>query len=107
MAIKIASTVEETAAKPVKRARRAPQAPKSKPKKPVAAPKPPVAVEMKSERIGRGRPKTGKIVVTIRLDPDVVETLKAGGAGWQPRANEMLRAALGLNSVEPEAPASA
>lgn len=104
MAIKIASTVEETAAKPVKRARRAPQAPKSKPKKADRAPKPAPAVEKQSEHHGRGRPSTGKIVVTLRLDPDVVETLKASGPGWQPRANAMLRTALGLNSVEPEAP---
>jgi len=42
---------------------------------------------------GRGRPLgTGsKIQVTLRLDIDVVEKLKAGGTGWQTRANAVLR----------------
>ncbi len=34
--------------------------------------------------------------VTLYLDPDVVERLKAGGRGWQTRANAALRRALGL-----------
>lgn len=34
--------------------------------------------------------------VTIYLDRDVVERLKEGGKGWQTRANERLREALGL-----------
>jgi uncharacterized protein (DUF4415 family) len=43
-----------------------------------------------------GRPSSGKTLVTLRLDPDVLAALKAGGKGWQPRANAMLRKALGL-----------
>jgi uncharacterized protein (DUF4415 family) len=34
--------------------------------------------------------------VTIYLDRDVVARLKEGGKGWQTRANERLRKALGL-----------
>ncbi len=34
--------------------------------------------------------------VTIYLDRDVVERLKAGGKGWQTRANAALRKALGV-----------
>lgn len=34
--------------------------------------------------------------VTIYLDRDVVARLKEGGKGWQTRANERLRQALGL-----------
>ena len=34
--------------------------------------------------------------VTMYLDPDVVDRLKEGGRGWQTRANQKLREALGL-----------
>ena len=34
--------------------------------------------------------------VTMYLDPDVLDSLKAGGKGWQTRANAALRGALGL-----------
>lgn len=52
-------------------------------------------------RRGRlGRPplpeQARKRRVTLYLDPDVVERLKAGGRGWQTRANAALRRALGL-----------
>jgi uncharacterized protein (DUF4415 family) len=41
----------------------------------------------------RGRPlgSGSKMQVTLRLDIDVVEKLKAEGAGWQTRANAVLR----------------
>lgn len=47
-------------------------------------------------RRGRGRPKTdtGKVPVSLRLDPDVVEAWKATGIGWQTRINEALRKAM-------------
>jgi len=32
-----------------------------------------------------------KVQVTVRLDRDVVEQLRAGGPGWQTRANDILR----------------
>jgi uncharacterized protein (DUF4415 family) len=41
----------------------------------------------------RGRPKAEvtKVPVKIRLDPDVLEALRASGPGWQTRVNELLR----------------
>ncbi|MGV3679657.1 MAG: BrnA antitoxin family protein [Acidovorax sp.] len=45
----------------------------------------------------RGRP-TGttkadaKVHTTLRLDPDILEAIKAQGAGWQTRINDLLRA---------------
>ncbi len=48
----------------------------------------------------RGRPPmpsdVRKTRVTMMLDADVLERLKADGKGWQTRANAMLRDALGL-----------
>lgn len=35
-----------------------------------------------------------KKLVSIRLDQDVLERAKAGGAGWQSRINDILREAL-------------
>ena|ERR1700677_4599929 len=56
----------------------------------------------------RGRPKSvsPKQQVTLRLDRDVLESFRAGGAGWQSRINEALRQAAGIAyggfSEEPE-----
>ena len=49
-------------------------------------------------RPGRGRPKlpNAKQAIKLRLDPDVIEGFRAGGAGWQSRINEALRVALRL-----------
>ena len=46
--------------------------------------------------IRRGRPKLAapKRQVSIRLDPDLIDRLKATGPGWQGRVNEMLRKAM-------------
>ena len=48
----------------------------------------------------RGRPtlpsEVRKKRVTMMLDPDVIERLKADGKGWQTRANALLREALGV-----------
>ncbi len=45
----------------------------------------------------RGRPKgsvtSGKSLVSLRLDNDVLERFRASGPGWQTRINETLRAA--------------
>lgn len=43
--------------------------------------------------VRRGRPLGSgkKVQVTIRLDADVVQRLRASGAGWQTRANDALR----------------
>jgi len=48
--------------------------------------------------VKRGRPVSDspKISTTIRLDPDVLAQLRAGGKGWQTRANEILRKGMGL-----------
>jgi uncharacterized protein (DUF4415 family) len=49
------------------------------------------------EKKRRGRPEgRTKEAVRISLDRDVVEALRASGAGWQTRANEVLRKALKL-----------
>ena len=51
---------------------------------------------------GRGNPRSPtKDLVSLRLDKDVLATLRAGGSGWQSRANEMLRKGLGLDHPEP------
>jgi uncharacterized protein (DUF4415 family) len=44
-------------------------------------------------RRGPGRPKSAvpKRPVTMRIDLDVVEAFRAGGAGWQSRMNAVLR----------------
>ena len=41
----------------------------------------------------RGRPPSGKIMVNLRLDPEVVAKFKADGPGWQARMNEALKRA--------------
>ncbi|MES3098988.1 BrnA antitoxin family protein [Sphingomonas faeni] len=45
----------------------------------------------------RGRPKgsvtSGKSLVFLRLDNDVLERFRASGPGWQSRMNETLRGA--------------
>jgi uncharacterized protein (DUF4415 family) len=47
-------------------------------------------------RRGRGRPKkeNARAAVTLRLDPDVIETFKASaGDNWRTRMSDILRAA--------------
>ena len=48
--------------------------------------------------VRRGRPKLEqtKQHVSLRLDPDVIASFKAGGPGWQARINEALRKAARL-----------
>ena len=41
-------------------------------------------------------PEARKRTVNMRLSPEVLAALRAGGKGWQTRANEMLRRGLGL-----------
>lgn len=40
-----------------------------------------------------GRPPSGKIRVTLLIDPAVVAKFKATGPGWQARMNDVLAAA--------------
>lgn len=44
----------------------------------------------------RGRPRleSPKAPVTMRVDADVLDAIKASGAGWQTRVNEVLRQAV-------------
>ena len=44
----------------------------------------------------RGRPKLDqpKKQITLRLDQDVIDRLRAGGPGWQGRINDILRKAV-------------
>jgi uncharacterized protein (DUF4415 family) len=47
----------------------------------------------------RGRPKADvtKVPVKLRLDPDVLATLRASGDGWQTRVNRILRERFALS----------
>lgn len=45
-------------------------------------------------RRGRPRLENPKRQVTVRLDHDVLETLRSSGPGWQGRMNEILKLAL-------------
>lgn len=52
----------------------------------------------------RGRPvgstqEVTKEPVKLRLDPDVLQALKATGKGWQTRVNDQLRASLTLAGI--------
>lgn len=48
----------------------------------------------------RGRPEgRTKDVVSLSLDKDVIASLRASGSGWQSRVNQLLRAAVGLQST--------
>jgi len=44
----------------------------------------------------RGRPKLDqpKKQITLRLDQDVIDRLRAGGPGWQGRINDILKKAV-------------
>jgi uncharacterized protein (DUF4415 family) len=46
-------------------------------------------------RPGRPKSESPKKQVTLRLDQDVLEKLREGGPGWQSRANEILKKAVG------------
>ena len=41
----------------------------------------------------RGRPPSGKVMFTMRLDPEVIAKFKATGPGWQARINDVLKRA--------------
>lgn len=48
--------------------------------------------------VRRGRPKAAdpKQLVSLRLDRELVEKLRAQGPGWQTRVNDALRKVVGL-----------
>jgi uncharacterized protein (DUF4415 family) len=54
------------------------------------------ALEKEVARRGRPPLERPKQAVSIRLDADLVEALRSSGKGWQSRANDMLREAIGL-----------
>ncbi|SDW18861.1 BrnA antitoxin family protein [Paracoccus sanguinis] len=62
--------------------------------------KPSTEIPELAEVIRRGRPPLPqderKQRVTMYLDRDLIEALKADGRGWQTRANALLRKAAGL-----------
>lgn len=45
---------------------------------------------------GRKPDPNAKKLLTLRLDPDVIEHFKSTGEGWQTRMNDALRRAAGL-----------
>ncbi len=48
---------------------------------------------------GRGRPVgRTKEVISLSVDKDVLAALRASGAGWQTRVNDLLKAAVGVTS---------
>ena len=49
------------------------------------------AADIQRRLRGRPRLKNTKRLVSLRLDPDVVERFRATGPGWQSRINEVLR----------------
>ncbi|MCO5160077.1 MAG: BrnA antitoxin family protein [Mesorhizobium sp.] len=48
--------------------------------------------------VRKGRPPAAnpKKAISLRVDVDVLDAFKAGGAGWQRRMNQALRKAMGL-----------
>ena len=58
----------------------------------------PELVEAMERRRGPQKAPT-KDLVSLRLDKDVLATLRASGSGWQSRANEVLRKGLGLDGA--------
>lgn len=53
--------------------------------------------------VRRGRPpkEAPKSIVSIRLDPEVLDHFKADGPGWQTRINAALRKVAGLSEPQP------
>ena len=51
----------------------------------------PKSLQAKLKKIGRPVAENKKQAVSIRLDPDVLEALRATGEGWQTRVNDVLR----------------
>ena len=44
-----------------------------------------------ARRTGRPKSKAARKLVSLRLDPDVIERFRASGPGWQSRINAALR----------------
>lgn len=50
----------------------------------------PKAEQAMLRKIGRPKSEKPKELVSVRLDADVLEFLRSGGAGWQTRMNALL-----------------
>jgi uncharacterized protein (DUF4415 family) len=61
------------------------------------------ATETHPELVARYRGQRGpgkapaKVLISLRIDPDVIEHFRATGDGWQARINSALRSAAGLS----------
>jgi uncharacterized protein (DUF4415 family) len=53
-------------------------------------------LEVGGRPVGRPKLEQPKRAINLRLDADIIETFRAGGAGWQTRMNDALRKAAGL-----------
>jgi uncharacterized protein (DUF4415 family) len=60
--------------------------------RPIREAHPELAADYRRTRGAQKRPT--KVMVSLRLERDVVERLRASGPGWQSRANDMLRKAV-------------
>ncbi len=62
--------------------------------------KPLTAAQLKAMRpMGRPRLESPKASLSMRIDADVLEALRASGAGWQTRVNSLLRNAVARGRV--------
>jgi uncharacterized protein (DUF4415 family) len=57
-------------------------------------------------RVGRPKDPNAKVLVSLRLSPDVLAHYKAMGEGWQAKVNEVLRLSMGPKSRESTAAGS-
>lgn len=65
--------------------------------RPPSALSPELLAQFPRTKRGRGPQKAPtKVQVAVRLSPDIVDRLKAGGPGWHRRMDDLLRQALGL-----------
>jgi len=51
----------------------------------------PASLQGKLKKLGRPASENKKQAVSIRLDPDVLDAIRATGDGWQTRVNDALR----------------
>ena len=63
------------------------------------AEEPPRNLEESPPRRRGAQKSPKKVQISLRLDPDVLNALKAGGKGWQSRLNADLRSSLGLDKI--------
>jgi uncharacterized protein (DUF4415 family) len=66
--------------------------------RPLAQTNPALLARIQAAQAERGRPKgTTKRVVSLSLDKDLVDALRASGKGWQTRVNAILRSSMGFS----------